>query len=383
VRGGLDRPMLLPLQVALGSLSIREAATALGAQVGDALKHDRSVAIGASTARTDCVQAFWDGWCAGVMPGRAPRAPGRSDCVLAGVAAGALAVGQAFLAEQGDQRAGKLAHEISLWSPHLADARDPGPEQKLCRLAQEFWLVGLGNLGQAYLWSLSMLPYPRGEDVLLFLQDDDIVRRENWGTSILVQRGHYGALKTQAAEEWAIRRKFRARRIDRRLDEHLRRTQREPAIALVGLDRMPARRLLGRPGFEYVVDAGLGATAADYRKLRVNVFDSTGDPARHFDGVEDHNEGDVERLVQMPAYQELVSASGDECGVADLAGRSVAVPFVSAFVGALAVAQTVRIAGGEAHHAAIVGDLGDARSMRATLGQAATRLKIPNVQAAG
>jgi hypothetical protein len=54
-----------------------------------------------------------------------------------------------------------------------------------------------------------------------------------------------GPLKTKIAEEWAEARKFRVRRIDRRLDKHLRRTDQEPLLALAGLDRMPPRRLLG------------------------------------------------------------------------------------------------------------------------------------------
>jgi len=46
----------------------------------------------------------------------------------------------------------------------------------------------------------------------------------------------------------------------------------EPGIVLAGLDRMRARPLLGNRGFEYVIDAGLGATVSDYQKLRINVF---------------------------------------------------------------------------------------------------------------
>jgi hypothetical protein len=50
---------------------------------------------------------------------------------------------------------------------------------------------------------------------------------------------------------------------------------------LAGLDSMAARRLLGRRGFEYVIDAGLGATVTDYREFRINVFDSTSNPTDH------------------------------------------------------------------------------------------------------
>lgn len=377
VHGQLDCPLLLPLP--LGVRSLADAATALGAE-GMADPSTRSIFIGpASDMDAKAVQAYWNGWTAGIAPGRKSHPLGRGDCVLAGVAAGALAVGQAFLSEQGDPRAGRTTQELSLWHPELGQfgAADPGPELKNCYLPLELWLIGLGNLGQAYLWSLTMLPYPQPERVLLFLQDDDLVRKENWGTSILVPRGRYGKLKTRIAEEWADGRGFRARRIDRRLDQHLRRSDREPALALAGLDRMPPRRLLGLPGFEYIIDAGLGATAADYQKLRINVFDSAGDPASHFEGVEDQTMQVVEQLLKLPAYQDFARGNGDgQCGAAMLAERSVAVPFVSAFAGAVAITQAARIASGQAHHTVLTGDLGDVGTIRATRAHCPQRVNL-------
>ncbi len=149
---------------------------------------------------------------------------------------------------------------------------------------------------------------------------------------------------------------FRVRRIDRRLDANLFRNQTEPGLALAGLDRMPARRLLGGRGFEYIIDAGLGATVAHYRKFRLNVFDSNTRPSNHFADVEDKTVQVMQDLLQLPAYTQLAESRGDGgCGAATLAGTSVAVPFVSAFVGALSVAQAIRIASGEAHYIGITG----------------------------
>ena len=380
--GRLDQPLLLPLP--LGKKSLSEAATILGAQETGPPSPDRRVLIGSGVEPGSgwSVQAYWNGWSAGVAPGRKPVANGRGDCALAGVAAGGLAIGQAFLAEQGDLRAGRTTHGLSLWAPELgeAGADRPGPSSKQLHLPTGLWLVGLGNLGQAYLWSLTLLPYPRPEDVLLFFQDDELIGKENWGTSVLVQRGRYGVLKTRVAEEWATARGFQARRIDRRLDERLMRSDSEPGIALAGLDRMPTRRLLGRRGFEYVIDAGLGATVFDYRKFRVNVFDSAGNPADHFQGVEDQTEQVIRELMQLPTYQELARSRGDNgCGAAMLAQPSVAVPFVSAFVGALAVTQAIRIASREAHHIGLTGDVGDLRTVRGALGQPPKRINVTNV----
>lgn len=379
VHGQLDLPLVIP--VPLGVRTVAEAVTALGARRTDTPLPGRRVFIGpaSESVETWSVQAHWNGWNAGIAPAHERTRIGRSDCVLAGIAAGALAVGQAFLAEQGDPRAGRTTQSLSLWSPELGRGTDdPGPETFYLPL--ELWLIGLGNLGQSYLWAIAMLQYPSPGSVLLFLQDDDLVQEENWGTSILVERGRYDVLKTRVAEEWAERRGFRVRRIDRRLDEYLRCSDREPALALAGLDRMAPRRLLGRPGFEYVVDAGLGATATDYQKFRINVFDRMSDPAIHFAGSEDETERVVKELLELPAYQELALRDGDGgCGAAMLAERSVAVPFVSAFVGALAVTQVIRISCGESHHTSSTGNVGDMRSVRATVGHRPERVNLASI----
>jgi hypothetical protein len=385
VLGTLDQPLLLPVPIAAKTLA--EAVAHFGAREADDRTSSRTVLIGPGNEEEKdwSVRAFWNGWVAGTAPGRNTVALGKSDCALAGAAAGALAVGQAFLAEQGDHRAGRSIQQLSLWQPEIGAQAgcSSGPSLNEVYLPTALWLAGLGNLGQANLWALTLLPYPRPADVLLFFQDDQKVGKENWGTSVLVQRGQYGALKTRIAEEWATTRGFDVRRVDRRISEQQTRSDREPGILLAGLDRMPPRRMLGRCGFDYIIDAGLGITAADYRKVRLNVFDATEDPAAHFHGVEDPTAQVVEELMKLPAYQELARTLGDGgCGAAMLAETSVAVPFVSSVVGALAVTQAIRIASGQAHHTAIAGEVGDLRSIRATQGRKPDRIVVPNAGAA-
>lgn len=180
------------------------------------------------------MRAIWNGWSAGIAPGHKAVPIGRGDCALAGIAAGALAVGHCFLAEQGQPNAGRAMQGLSLWNPDIGDRwlDEPGPPEKDVFLPIALWLVGLGNLGQAFLWSLSWLPYVSRNDLLLFLQDDDLVGKENWGTSILVEKGCRNVLKTRICEKWAAGVGFRVRRIDRRLDGSLKRGPHEPASAL-------------------------------------------------------------------------------------------------------------------------------------------------------
>jgi hypothetical protein len=87
--------------------------------------------------------------------------------------------------------------------------------------------------------------------------------------------------------------------------------------------------------------------------------------------------------MQLPAYREFAMSHADgDCGAAMLAETSVAVPFVSAVAGALAVTQAIRVASGLAHYVGIAGDLGDLRSIRASLGRSLSCVIVPNTLAA-
>ena len=108
------------------------------------------------------IRVTFEGWSAGILPlGHDDMRLGEShEFTPAGVLAGALAVAEAFQFLRGNQPiAGKRNVGLSLWRPELPwqDYAARGPH--IDRLPSALWLIGLGNLGQAYLWTLGMLPY--------------------------------------------------------------------------------------------------------------------------------------------------------------------------------------------------------------------------------
>jgi hypothetical protein len=107
----------------------------------------------------------------------------------------------------------------------------------------------------------------------------------------------------------------------------------------------------------------------------VNTFDRSRDPAAHFEGVEDNLDEVSKKILDLPASAELSRCLNDGgCGAAMLAGKAVAVPFVSAFAGGIAITQAIRIASREAPHNTITATTGDLRTLRSTLGQRPERL---------
>ena len=280
--------------------------------------------------------AFWDGWTAGVRsPGERASAAVDGSNPLAGVAAGGLAVGTAFDHARG--KSGTLPADIHLWdpgqmAPAFADIFLPGA----------LWIVGLGNLGQAFLWSLACLPYRDPGDLLLFIQDFDRVTPENWATSVLVVEEAYGWLKNKSAEVWLEQRGFAVRRVDRRLLAAERVGPGEPLLAFSGVDKVAARRDMINVGFEVIIDAGLGRSAANFDKFGVNVFHAGRRIDDHYAGRTDPV---AEPIPPGSAYEELAASIG-QCGAAEIAGASVAAPYVSAVAGAMAVTRAIALVSG-------------------------------------
>ena len=336
VTGAIDQPLnsALPLKAE----SLGEAAVLAGASVFRG-RPSRRIFVGTSRVPTAAwsVSPWWSGWVAGTAkPGEARWGVG--DNPLSGIAAGALAVGAAFESERGGR--GDPRAEVNLWpvragkiAPRFSEVFLPGA----------IWLVGLGNLGQAFLWTLAALPYANPADVSLVLQDLDKITEENWATSVLVKRETHGTLKTKAAEHWALGKGFDVRRIDRRLLASDRLDKTDPRLALSGVDKVEARKLMAKVGFDCIVDAGLGRTSSDFDRYRVTVFDPTRPIDKHFAGQEDKPVGGA--VPRGEAYQHLEAEIGC-CGTAEIGEASVAVPYVSAFTATVAVSRLIAVVSG-------------------------------------
>lgn len=305
------------------------------------------------------VRATFDGWSGGVVPiddGR--RLPERQECIPAGVLAGALGVSEAFqFVRGGNAAAGRRDVGLSLWHPGaevswLADG-ERGPA--LERLPAKLWLIGLGHLGQAYLWTLGFLPYAEPGEVELILQDYDVLAEANDSTSVLTHTGILGEKKTRAMARWCEDRGFRTAIQERRFAANFRLAPDEPNVALCGVDNALARAALEDVGFGRIIEAGLGAGPQEYLAFQVHTFPA-GRPARKGWG---RGEGatNTEGLLHHPAYRALAEAGVDECGLTTLAGRTVGAPFVGASAAALVIAELLRMVLGEHRHEVVDGSL--------------------------
>lgn len=329
----LDVPLHQPL---LDGGTLEEAAHALGADVADSIGDTTThlIRIDYTPAwRGWQVATWWDRWLAGVRLG--PMASGCAGLPLSGMFAGALAVRQIFA----HVRLGTPPREesISLWEPH----RQAAPERRgprHCTMPNRLWLVGLGHLGQAFVWGLLSLPLV-GERYAV-LQDDQWIGVENATTSMLVRAGDIGQRKVRLVARWLDHAGWTSELIERRHHGDIRRTAQDPPILLSGLDDLRPRRALAAHGFDYMVDAGIGRGARDFEALQIRTIPA-GTPVAPL-WLETGEESIRDRLLGKEAYVSLKREVG-ACGVVPLADASVSVPFVGAATAALALAQLARL----------------------------------------
>jgi hypothetical protein len=327
--------------------TLQHAVRSLGAAIKP---EDRSgelrILIGRAPApaRGFAVRAVASGWRGGIVSGNSDVLPrGASPIPTAAMLAAALAVNEAFLSVNGSAPvAGRRSLGLSLWNLEaetdwLAD--DPS-EPLLTYLPSSLWLIGLGHLGQAYLWGLGLLPYADAQTLKLVLEDTDLVTPSTESTSILTDVSMVGQRKTRVLASWAERRGFQTEIQERFFGGWIKRQNFEPAVALCGIDNALGRRGLDQAGFELVLEAGLGRGHRNFRTMRIHSFPGS----RSSEEIWTLTNVAWEDTMHQPAYENLLRKGAlDQCGITLLAGKAVGAPFVGATAASIVLSELLRI----------------------------------------
>ena len=357
VTGPLDAPLMLamPLGHTLG-----DAVQALGGILGDGAAETPTIVIGGGVQERRAgfvVRTAAAGWRGGILPVHSElQADGECSMPLSGMLAAGLAVNEAFLFVNGRMpAAGRRALGLSLWRPDReTDWLQPDEsEPALTYLPSRLWLIGLGHLGQAYLWALGLLPYQDPASVALVLQDIDSITESTESTSILTDSAMIGQKKTRAMAAWAEQRGFATSLQERMFAADFTRQAEEPAVALCGLDNGAGRRALDQVGFDFIVEAGLGRGHRDFRTMRLHVL-----PGRRAAADIWKKASEEEKVEDRPAYAKLMEEGLlDRCGMTLLAGKAVGAPFVGSIAATLALSEVLRLLHGGAVYQLIDVDL--------------------------
>lgn len=310
-------------------------------------KEGLSLIFGSVPAVKSALRVTFDGWIAKVGPaGIVERLPEREYCTLSGVLAASLGVSELFLSfAEINIEATRRAVALSLWRPDL-DVSDPAAlGVQVQFLPRDLWALGLGHLGNAYLWSLATLPYRELGGVEILLNDFDRVEQENVETGIIFNPGDVGKFKTRACAGWLETRGFQTRIVERRFDSGFRCRNDEPRLALCGFDTNPARRDLRTAEFLRVIESGLGGTADNFDTISAHTLPNPRPAVELWPDISAEEDAkQIEHRTRMArenaAYAPL---DREECGRYELAGQSVAVPFVGSAAACFVLAEVLRI----------------------------------------
>lgn len=339
VVGDLHAPLMVQLP-GLGA-TLAEAVTVLGAKPRQGRPQAGPVVWLGAGAPADSLQVTFGDWRGGVFPaGEAARLPERRHDIPAAVLAGALAIAEVFQRLRGNQVAGEREVGLSLWDPSAPWRSAPGPAEWVA--PSKLWVLGLGHLGQAFLWVLGLLPFVRPADVELTLQDFDRLTVANDSTSILTRLELAGRLKTREMAAWAEARGFKTRLVERRFSGDVFLDEDDPRILFCGVDNTLARAALEDSRFGLVVDAGLGAGPQEYLAMRLHTFPASVSARKRWGGEEAIRAADRQRAAGSAAYKDLSTRGLDECGLLEIASRTVGVPFVGVIAATLGLMEIVR-----------------------------------------
>jgi hypothetical protein len=238
-----------------------------------------------------------------------------------GVAAAGAALNEAF---QYVYRKAPLAgqRDVSLKLP--SPWSGPAP--------QSVWLVGLGHLGQAFLWTAALAGRVSSWQSLR-LTDYDSVSLSSLSTCLLARPQDVGRRKVDVVADKLEALGVKVHRDLSRLNLDEAPVRPEQELAVIAVDNVALRRALDRLHAPRVLEGGIGDGTDAFTRTQMHAFPGPRMARDVWAGEEVRSAQPID--ISRPAYQALLEQSRDECGTTLVAGRSVATPFVGAFAGAL------------------------------------------------
>lgn len=305
-------------------------------------REDFKILFGISCFDNLCVEATFSGWRGGVNFYGNERIsfPDISSRVsLGAVASASLAVYQAFSKVYNiNDSEMNLNYGISLWN--LNSERDwyknenEGPDKP--NLPRNVWSLGLGHLGQAYLWTLGLMPYKNPKDAQILLQDKDVVGIENIGSQVLCFERNVEKPKTRPCMEFLEALDFKTQIIEKPFVEgdcKQEWCELYPFI-LNGVDNVKTRKSIDKSSFKLFLD---GATNGKYELFDSFTMRNISLNQKEQDEIWRLKE-DGEVILHKNLYE--IYEKKHACG--QLTNIGISTPFVGLFSSTILVAELVR-----------------------------------------
>lgn len=298
-----------------------------------------------ATSNEYSLEVICNSWQGGVKPKDFPIILEEDNFLpIGGIAAGAIGVGLAFFKASGiNKQCSDFPSGISLWRPDLNWLDQNAKGNDIESLPKQFWLLGLGHLGQGYIWNLLFLPYNNTSEIKVVLQDFDKISEANYSAGVLTELHHCNQYKTRVCSNWLEKRGFDTIITERKFDANTKKTNEEPFVALCGFDNAEARINLENAGFDLIIEAALGGSLNLFDDIMIHTFpDATKSPKEIWDSSNKYEpQVNKEVLNQMNSLFQ-----NEECGIIPLtiSEKAISSSFVGVLTGALVIGELIRSA---------------------------------------
>lgn len=305
-------------------------------------KEDFKILFGLPCFDNLCVEAISSGWRGGVNfygNERISFTDISSRVSLGAVASASLAVYQAFckVFNVNDSEM-NLNYGISLWNLNLErdwfKDENEGPANP--NLPRNVWALGLGHLGQAYLWTLGLMPYKNLKDTQILLQDKDIVGIENIGSQVLCFERNVGKPKTRPCLEFLESLDFKTQIIEKPFVEGDCKQEWCESYPFIinGVDNVKTRKSIDRSCFKLFLDGATNGKCELFDSFTMrNISLNQKEPDAIWSLKED---GEV--ILHKNLYE--IYEKKHTCG--QLTNIGISTPFVGLFSSTILVAELVR-----------------------------------------
>lgn len=359
------------------SATLNDAVTGLGAAIVSEAEIGNNFAIHLGLQASideNSIEVICNGWVGGISNGIDKTNVCQDvDFGLGGVLGGAIAVSAVFMRQTHiNPAACDTSTGISLWRPDLIWVSKDAQGPQLKYLPKKAWLLGLGHLGQAYSWTLSLMPYSKPEDFKLLIQDFDRITDGNYSAGLLADKQNTTLRKTRHCAQWLEAFGFEVTITERKYDSNTVRTNEEPYLALCGFDNAKSRHFLEGSGFDLVVESALGNRVSDFDAIITHTF--PGANKKPSDIWADETDYKLNEFL-IDAMEKEVKK--EECGVlvTNLASKAMSASFVGAVASALVISEVLRALHAGLRFESIVVRLRSIKNIRTSaLGQYSTEL---------
>jgi molybdopterin/thiamine biosynthesis adenylyltransferase len=338
-------PLNVPNLLKFKEKDFNDLITRFGGVISDdnSTEEDAKLLFGLECYDSKCIEIVACGWRGGVNFFGNERIvlPDTNNIPLGPIAAASIGTFYAFckafqICETVDINVGISLWDLNSGKDWSVDIND-GPVK--IYLPRTIWSLGLGHLGQAYIWCLGLFQTTKNNSTQFLLQDSDIIDKENLGSQVLSFEDDLERIdrfKTRACMRFLEEMNFKTRIVEKRFEakDDMQDWMSEYPILLNGVDNVQTRKSINSQNVKLYIDGATNGSSDLFDSFTLkNVFELKKDMDKIWPIYDDK-----EVILHRNLFDRYEKEH--KCGV--LSNIGISTPFVGLFSSTIVVSELLR-----------------------------------------